>query len=436
MSNIVAIVGRPNVGKSTFFNRLVGGREAIMDDVSGVTRDRNYGYAEWLGRNFTVIDTGGYVTGSEDVFEKQIRRQSEAALEEATVILFMVDGNAGLHPYDEEFSRIVRRHKKPIIVVVNKIDNAMRVNEVAEFYSLGLDANIYGISSASGSGTGELLDELITYFPSVDAENPDEGIPRIAILGRPNAGKSSLTNMLLGEERAIVTEIAGTTRDSINARYKAFGKEFILIDTAGIRKRSKVKEDIEFYSVLRSVKALEDSDICVILLDAQHGLESQDMAIIWMALQRKKGIVLLVNKWDLIEKDNQTFGKYEKELKERLGPLSYIPIVFISVVEKQRVFQAIEKAIEVYDSYKTKIPTSQLNEKLLPEIEAYPPPTWKGKYIQIKYVTQLPTRSVTFAFFCNSPQYIREPYERYLTNKIRLHFGFDGVPINVVFRKK
>jgi len=436
MSNIVAIVGRPNVGKSTFFNRLVGGREAIMDDVSGVTRDRNYGYAEWLGRNFTVIDTGGYVTGSEDVFEKQIRKQSEAALEEATVILFMVDGNAGLHPYDEEFSRIVRRYKKPTILVVNKIDNAMRQHESAEFYSLGLEANIHGISSASGSGTGELLDELITYFPSEDAENPDEGIPRIAILGRPNAGKSSLTNMLLGEERAIVTEIAGTTRDSINARYKAFGKEFILIDTAGIRKRSKVKEDIEFYSVLRSVKALEESDICVIMLDAQHGLESQDMAIIWMALQRKKGIVLLVNKWDLIEKDNHTFGNYEKELKERLGPLSYIPIVFISVVEKQRVFQAIEKAIEVYDSYKTKIPTSQLNEKLLPEIEAYPPPSWKGKYIQIKYVTQLPTRSVTFAFFCNSPQYIREPYERYLVNKIRLHFGFDGVPINVVFRKK
>lgn len=436
MSNIVAIVGRPNVGKSTFFNRLVGGREAIMDDVSGVTRDRNYGYAEWLGRNFTVIDTGGYVTGSEDVFEKQIRRQSEAALEEATVILFMVDGNAGLHPYDEEFSRIVRRYKKPTILVVNKIDNAMRNNETAEFYALGLEANIYGISSASGSGTGELLDELITYFPSEDAENPDEGIPRIAILGRPNAGKSSLTNMLLGEERAIVTEIAGTTRDSINARYKAFGKEFILIDTAGIRKRSKVKEDIEFYSVLRSVKALEDSDICIIMLDAQHGLESQDMAIIWMALQRKKGIVILVNKWDLIEKDNHTFGNYEKELKERLGPLSYIPIVFISVVEKQRVFQAIEKAIEVYDSYKSKIPTSQLNEKLLPEIEAYPPPSWKGKYIQIKYVTQLPTRSVTFAFFCNSPQYIREPYERYLVNKIRLHFGFDGVPINVVFRKK
>lgn len=436
MSNIVAIVGRPNVGKSTFFNRLVGGREAIMDDVSGVTRDRNYGYAEWLGRNFTVIDTGGYVTGSEDVFEKQIRRQSEAALEEATVILFMVDGHAGLHPYDEEFSRIVRRYKKPLIVVVNKIDNAMRVNEVAEFYSLGLEANLYGISSASGSGTGELLDELITYFPSIDSDDPDEGIPKIAILGRPNAGKSSLTNMLLGEERAIVTEIAGTTRDSINARYKAFGKEFILIDTAGIRKRSKVKEDIEFYSVLRSVKALENSDVCVIMLDAQHGLESQDMAIIWMALQRKKGIVLLVNKWDLIEKDNYTFGNYEKELKERLGPLSFIPIVFISVVEKQRVFQAIEKAIEVYDSYKSKIPTSQLNEKLLPEIEAYPPPSWKGKYIQIKYVTQLPTRSVTFAFFCNSPQYIKEPYERYLVNKIRLHFGFDGVPINVVFRKK
>jgi GTPase len=435
MSNIVAIVGRPNVGKSTFFNRLVGGREAIMDDVSGVTRDRNYGYAEWLGRNFTVIDTGGYVTGSDDVFEKQIRRQSEAALEEASVILFMVDADAGLHPYDEEFARIVRRYKKPVIVVVNKVDNAMRTHLTAEFYALGFE-NLHGISSASGSGTGELLDELITHFPSEGIEDPDAGIPKIAILGRPNAGKSSLTNMLLGEERAIVTEIAGTTRDSINARYKAFGKEFILIDTAGIRKRSKVKEDIEFYSVLRSVKALEDSDICVIMLDAKFGLESQDMAIIWMALQRKKGIVLLVNKWDLIEKDNNTFGEYEKQLKERLGPLSYIPIVFISVVTKQRVFAAIEKAIEVYDSYKSKIPTSQLNEKLLPEIEAYPPPSWKGKYIQIKYVTQLPTKSVTFAFFCNSPQYIREPYERYLTNKIRLHFGFDGVPINVVFRKK
>lgn len=436
MSNIVAIVGRPNVGKSTFFNRLVGGREAIMDDVSGVTRDRNYGYAEWLGRNFTVIDTGGYVSGSDDVFEKQIRRQSEAALEEATVIIFMVDGEAGLHPYDEEFARIVHRYKKPVIIAVNKIDNAQRTHETAEFYSLGFDANVYGISSASGSGTGELLDELITYFPSEDAEDPDAGIPRIAILGRPNAGKSSLTNLLLGEERAIVTEIAGTTRDSINARYKAYGKEFILIDTAGIRKRSKVKEDIEFYSVLRSVKALEDSDVCIIMLDAQYGLENQDMSILWMALQRKKGIVLLVNKWDLIEKDNNTFKEYERAIKERLGPLSYIPVLFISVHEKQRVFQAIEKAIEVYDNLKSRIPTSQLNEKLLPEIEAYPPPSWKGKYIQIKYVTQLPTKTVTFAFFANLPQYVKEPYERYLIGKIRHHFGFEGVPIGVVFRKK
>ncbi len=435
MSNIVAIVGRPNVGKSTFFNRLVGGREAIMDDVSGVTRDRNYGYAEWLGKYFTVIDTGGYVHGSDDVFEKQIRKQSEAALEEANVILFMVDADAGLHPYDEEFARIVRRYKKPIIVVANKVDNAMRTHQSAEFYALGFD-NVFGISSANGSGTGELLDELISHFPNEGIEDPDEGIPKIAILGRPNAGKSSLTNVLLGEERAIVTDIAGTTRDSINARYKSFGKEFILIDTAGIRKKSKVTEDIEFYSALRSVKAIDSADVCIIMLDAQQGLESQDMHIIWLALERKKGIVILVNKWDLIEKDNKTYDKFEKEIQEKLGHINYIPILFISVLEKQRVFQAIEKVIEVYESRKRKIPTSQLNDKLLPEIENYPPPSLKGKYIQIKYITQLPTKSVTFAFFCNLPQYIKEPYERFLVNKIRLHFGFEGVPINVIFRKK
>jgi GTP-binding protein len=435
MSNIVAIVGRPNVGKSTFFNRMVGGREAIMDDVSGVTRDRNYGYAEWLGRYFTVIDTGGYVTGSDDVFEKQIRKQSEAALEEASVILFMVDADAGLHPYDEEFARIVRRYKKPVIVVANKVDNSMRTHLISEFYALGFE-NVFGISSANGGGTGDLLDEVIKHFPSEGIEDPDEGIAKIAILGRPNAGKSSLTNVLLGEERAIVTDIAGTTRDSINAKYKAFGKEFILIDTAGIRKRSKVNEDIEFYSVLRSVKALDSSDVCIVMLDAEKGLEAQDMHIIWLAVQRKKGIVILVNKWDLIEKDNDTYSKFEKKIKEQLGHINYIPIVFISVTQKQRVFQAIEKAIEVYDSIKRKIPTSQLNEALLPEIENYPPPALKGKYIKIKYVTQLPTRSVTFAFFCNLPQYIKEPYERFLTNKIRQNFGFEGVPINIVFRKK
>lgn len=435
MSNIVAIVGRPNVGKSTFFNRLVGGREAIMDDVSGVTRDRNYGYAEWLGRYFTVIDTGGYVHGSDDVFEKQIRKQSEAALEEANVILFMVDADAGLHPYDEEFARIVRRYKKPIIVVANKVDNAMRTHLSAEFYALGFE-HVFGISSANGSGTGELLDQLISYFPNEGIEDPDEGIPKIAILGRPNAGKSSLTNVLLGEERAIVTDIAGTTRDSINARYKSFGKEFILIDTAGIRKKSKVTEDIEFYSALRSVKAIDSADVCIIMLDAQQGLESQDMHIIWLALERKKGIVILVNKWDLIEKDNKTYDRFEKEIQEKLGHINYIPILFISVLEKQRVFQAIEKVVEVYESRKRKIPTSQLNDKLLPEIENYPPPSLKGKYVQIKYITQLPTKSVTFAFFCNLPQYIKEPYERFLVNKIRMHFGFEGVPINVIFRKK
>jgi GTPase len=435
MTNVVAIVGRPNVGKSTFFNRMVGGREAIMDDVSGVTRDRNYGYAEWLGKNFTVIDTGGYVSGSDDIFEKQIRKQSEAALEEANVILFMVDAFAGLHPYDEEFARIVRRYKKPIIVVANKVDNAMRTDLIHEFYSMGFDT-IFGVSSANGSGTGELLDELIKHFPNEGVEDPDEGIPKIAILGRPNAGKSSLTNVLLGEDRAIVTDVAGTTRDSINARYKSFGQEFILIDTAGIRKRSKVTEDIEFYSALRSVKAIDSADVCIIMLDAQQGLESQDMHIIWLALERKKGVVILVNKWDLIEKNNKTHDEFEKQIREKLGHINYIPILFISVLEKQRVFQAIEKTVEVYNSCKRKVPTSELNDKLLPEIEAYPPPSLKGKYIKIKYVTQLPTRSVTFAFFCNLPQYIKEPYERYLMNKIRLHFGFDGVPINVVFRKK
>ncbi|MTI40459.1 ribosome biogenesis GTPase Der [Fulvivirga lutimaris] len=434
MANIVAIVGRPNVGKSTLFNRLVEQRKAIMDDESGVTRDRHYGHGEWVGKYFTVVDTGGYVTGSDDKFESEIRKQVVLALEEATVILFMVDSFAGLTDLDKDFANLLRSSKKPVFIVANKADTAERSHMAMEFYALGM-GEVYPIAAASGSGTGELLDEVVKHLDE-GIENPDLGIPKIAILGRPNVGKSSFLNALLGKERTIVTDEAGTTRDAINTRYKMFNKDFILTDTAGIRKKSKVKEDIEFYSVLRSIQALQDSDVCIFLIDATLGLEGQDMSIIGLAQKYNKGMIIMVNKWDLIEKETNTAEKFKKELISKLGLLDYVPIIFTSVIKKQRIFQAIEKAIEVNENRTRKIPTSKLNELMLPEIENNPPPALKGKYIKIKYITQLPVHTPTFAFFCNLPQYIKAPYERYLENKLRKHFDFEGVPIRLFFRKK
>lgn len=435
MANIVAIVGRPNVGKSTFFNRLAGKKSAIMDDESGVTRDRHYGYSDWGGKFFTVIDTGGYVTGSDDIFEEAIRDQVNLAMEEATVILFLVDVDQGVHPLDQEFANVLRRTKKPVYVVANKADTSQRAHGAGEFYSLGFE-HIFAVSSQNGAGTGDLLDEIISHFEIEGIENPDEGIPRISILGRPNVGKSSFTNLLLGTERSIVTEIAGTTRDAINSRYNAYGKEFIITDTAGLRRKSRVHENIEFYSVMRSIRALEDSDVCIVMIDAQNGLESQDMNIIGLANKNRKGIVILVNKWDLVEKDSNTAKRFEDTLKETLRDLTFIPIVFVSVHSKQRVMKAIETAIEVYENRKSRIPTSKLNDVMLPLIERNPPPALKGKYIKIKYITQLPTNTPTFAFFCSHSNYVKEPYERFLENRLRENFQLDGVPINIIFREK
>lgn len=435
MANIVAIVGRPNVGKSTLFNRLVERREAIMDNESGVTRDRHYGFAEWTGKGFTVIDTGGYVHGSDDVFEDAIRNQVMRALKEATVIIFMADCNDGLTDLDKDFANVVRTVNKPVLIVGNKADNADKRQNSVEFYGLGL-GEVYPISSATGSGTGDLLDEVVKYFQEEDDQNPDDALPKIAIMGRPNVGKSSFVNVLIGEDRSIVTDIAGTTRDSINTRYNMFGKDFILIDTAGVRKKAKVKEDIEFYSVIRSIRSLQNSDVSIVMIDAQNGLESQDMNLINLAIKYRKGIILMVNKWDLIEKDQHTADKFTKQIKERLGTLSYIPIVFTSVLTKQRVFKAIETAINVYNERYKKVPTSELNNVLLKEIDKFKPPSFRGKHIKIKYITQLPTSTPTFAFFCNFPKYVKSPYARYLENKIRVNFGFIGVPVKLVFRDK
>jgi len=434
MANIIAIVGRPNVGKSTLFNRLVEKRAAIMDDTSGVTRDRHYGAGEWIGKNFTVIDTGGYVVGSEDKFEGAIRDQVSIALEEASVIVFMVDCTVGLTGLDNDFAHVLRKSKKPVYVAANKADNAEQVIMANEFYSMGFN-NIFAISSATGSGTGEILDAIVSHFPK-DEESENNDTPRIAILGRPNVGKSSFLNVLLGKERAIVTDEAGTTRDAIDTHYTAYGKDFILTDTAGIRKKSRVKDNIEFYSVMRSIGAMENSDVCIIIVDATRGMESQDINIISLAHKYNKGILIMVNKWDLIEKDSKTSDAFKKEIEMKLGEMNYIPILFSSVHKKQRIFQVLEKAIEVYENRIKKISTSKLNEILLPEIEHYPPPSYKGKYIKIKYITQLPTHTPTFAFFCNLPQYIKHAYERFIENKLRSHFGFDGVPVRIFFRKK
>ncbi|MEM0939401.1 MAG: ribosome biogenesis GTPase Der [Bacteroidota bacterium] len=435
MANILAIVGRPNVGKSTLFNRLVEKRQAIMDNESGVTRDRHYGYGEWNGKNFTVIDTGGYVEGSDDIFEEAIRSQVKEALKEASVILFMVDCDIGLHGLDQDFANVLREINKPIFIAANKADNQERLLSANEFYSLALEAPIFAIAAASGSGTGDLLDEISAHFEE-EIEADEESVPKLSIVGKPNVGKSSFVNTLVGQERSIVTNIAGTTRDAINTRYNLFGKDFILTDTAGIRKKSKVRQNIEFYSVLRAIQALQNSDVCIIMVDAETGLESQDMNIIGLAHKYKKGMVLMVNKWDLIEKDTKTADEYKKAFARKLGPLSYLPIIFTSVLNKQRIMQTLELALHVYKNRSRKISTSKLNELMGKEIENYPPPAVRGHHIKIKYLTQLPTQTPTFAFFCNFPQYVKEPYQRYLMNRLRNYFDFKGVPIKVVFRKK
>jgi len=433
MSNIIAIVGRPNVGKSTLFNRLTESRKAIVDDFSGVTRDRHYGKAEWTDKEFTVIDTGGYVANSEDLFEAAIREQVVIAIEEASVIIFMVDVTTGITDLDDDIANLLRKSKKPVFVVVNKVDNTALETESSVFYSFGL-GEIYTISSMSGSGTGDLLDEVVKHFEDIQEE--ENTLPKITIVGRPNVGKSSLINALIGKDRNIVTPIAGTTRDSIHIHYNQYGHEFMFIDTAGLRKKTKVKENIEFYSVMRTIKALEDSDVVMLMLDAEEGLESQDINIFHLAEKNKKGVVILVNKWDLIEKNDKTMKAFEEQIKHKLQPFTDVPILFISVLNKQRIFKAIETALEVQKNRAKKIPTSKLNDVLLPIIEAYPPPATKGKYIKIKYITQINGVAPMFAFFCNLPQYIKEPYKRFIENKLRENFDFSGVPIQIYFRQK
>lgn len=436
MANIVSIVGRPNVGKSTLFNRLTESRKAIMDNQSGVTRDRHYGYGEWTDQYFTVIDTGGYVVGSEDIFEGAIRDQVELAIEESTVVLFMVDTVTGLTDLDKDFANVLRKFNKPVYLVANKAETTERYQSAAEFYELGLGDEIFAISAQTGFGTGDLLDAVITHFETAGIEDPEAGIPRIAIMGRPNVGKSSFLNVLTGTDRSIVTDIAGTTRDAIHTHYKAFGMEFILTDTAGLRRKSRVNEDIEYYSTLRSVKAMEESDVCIVLLDATLGLEGQDLTIIGLADKAKKGIVIMVNKWDLVEKDSKTADTFKKNLLERLAPMNYMPVIFASVVEKQRIHQVMEKALEVYQNKTKKISTSKLNDIMQKEIERNPPPADRGKFINIKYMIQLPTPSPTFIFFSSNPKHVKDAYLRYLENRMREHFDFSGAPITIFFREK
>jgi GTP-binding protein len=434
MGNIVAIVGRPNVGKSTFFNRLIKRREAIVDAVSGVTRDRHYGKTDWNGKEFSVIDTGGYVVGSDDVFEKEIDKQVELAIDEADAIIFMVDVETGITGMDEDVAKLLRKVKKPVFLVVNKVDNNKRAEGAVEFYGLGL-GDYYTIASINGSGTGDLLDAIVEALPEKE-EREEEELPRFAVVGRPNAGKSSFINALIGEERYIVTDIAGTTRDSIDTKYNRFGFEFNLVDTAGIRRKSKVKEDLEFYSVMRSVRAIEHCDVCLLVMDATRGFDGQVQNIFWLAERNRKGIVILVNKWDLVDKDNKTAKDYEKQIRKEIAPFTDVPIVFMSVLNKQRIFKAIETAVEVYKNRSKRIKTSTLNDTLLPIIQKNPPPAYKGKYVKIKYIMQLPTPQPQFAFFCNLPQYVKEPYKRFLENQLREHFDFTGVPVSVYMRKK
>lgn len=435
MSKVVAIVGRPNVGKSTLFNRFIGERKAIVDDVSGVTRDRHYGVAEWIGKEFVIVDTGGYVANSSDFFEAEIRKQVDFAIQEADVLLFMVDVLVGITDEDEEFARVLRRSKKHVLVVANKVDNFAQATEASVFYRFGFE-EMFTLSSVNGSGTGELLDRVIEVL-NIDEEKPEENpLPKFAILGRPNVGKSTLLNVLIGEERNIVSSIPGTTRDSIHTHYNKFGKEFLLIDTAGLRKKGKVTDDIEFYSVMRAIKAMEDADVMILVVDAVEGMEAQDTNIFALAAKRNKGIMILVNKWDLVEKDNKTMETYLKTIHEKIAPFTDVPVIFVSALDKTRIFKAVDVAMEVYENRRKRITTHELNEFMLKVIEDYPPPSVKGKFIKIKYVTQLHSNTPAFALFCNHPQYIRESYTRYLENKLREQFNFQGVPISMFFRKK
>ena len=434
--SLVAIVGRPNVGKSTLFNRLVGMRQAIVDDISGVTRDRHYGRCEWCGREFSVVDTGGYTTNSDDVFEAAIREQVQIAINEADVILFMVEAATGVTDYDAEIADVLRRAKKPVILAVNKVDSGEKMYDAYQFYSMGL-GELFSISAANGSGTGDLLDAIVKVLPEdVQTEDPYAGLPRIAIVGKPNVGKSSLTNALLGTDRNIVTPVAGTTRDAIETYYNKFGHEFMLVDTAGIRRKAKVHEDLEFYSVMRSIRAIEHSDVCIMMIDATTGMEAQDMNIFNLILKNRKGVVLVVNKWDLFIKDSNTLKQYEQTLRARLAPFADVPIIFTSVLKMTRIQDVLDAVTRVYENYSTKIPTARINEAMLPIIEETPPPSIKGKYVKIKYITQLPTRFPAFAFFCNLPQYIKEPYKRFLENKLRENFDLTGCPIQIFFRQK
>lgn len=432
--SIVAIVGRPNVGKSTFFNRLIQRREAIVDATSGVTRDRHYGRSDWNGKEFSVIDTGGYVRGSDDVFEAEIDKQVELAIGEADVIIFMVDVESGVTGMDEDVAILLRKVSKPVFLAINKVDNAQRSKDAVEFYALGL-GEYFTIASINGSGTGDLLDAVVKALPDTPM-NEDETLPRFAVVGRPNAGKSSFINALIGEERYIVTDIAGTTRDSMDTKYNRFGFEFNLVDTAGIRRKSKVKEDLEFFSVMRSVRAIEHSDVCLLLLDATRGFDGQVQNIFWLAERNRKGIVILVNKWDLVEKDNKTMKEFEAKIREEIEPFTDVPIVFMSALTNQRIYKAIETAVEVFKNRSKRIKTRELNDVLLPEISYRPPPAYKGKYVKIKFITQLPTPQPQFAFFCNLPQYVKEPYKRFLENKLREHYDFHGVPVTIYMRKK
>jgi len=431
---MIAIVGRPNVGKSTLFNRLIGMRQAIVDEFSGVTRDRHYGKSEWNGKSFSVIDTGGYIKGSDDIFEGEIRKQVLLAIEEADVILFVVDVIEGLHGLDEEVSKVLRKTEKPVYLVANKADNHSQSLEATEFYALGL-GEVHSISAINGSGTGELLDQVVTHLKH-EEEEEESDLPRIAVVGRPNAGKSSLINALLGNERNIVTDIAGTTRDSIDTRFNAFGFDFNLVDTAGVRKKSKVHEDLEFYSVMRSIRTIEHADVCILMVDAEAGFSVQDLNLFGLIQKNKKAVIICMNKWDLIEKDTNTAKKVEYEIRERISPFKDVEIIFTSVPNKTRLLKVLEGAIRAYENQKQKIKTSELNDFFLPLIGAYPPPSTKGKYIKIKYVSQLPTPYPSFAFFANLPQYVKEPYKRFLENKLRENWNFMGTPVLVHIRKK
>lgn len=436
MSNLVAIVGRPNVGKSTLFNRLVGSRQAIVTEISGTTRDRQYGHTNWTGHEFSIVDTGGWVSGSEDVFESEINKQVQIAIEEADVILFVVDVMAGMTDLDREVAGLLRRAKKPILLVANKADTFEIGYQSAEFYALGL-GDPYAISAINGSGTGDLLDAIVNSLPEQHESETEKELPRFAVVGRPNAGKSSLINAFIGEERNIVTNVAGTTRDSIYTEYNKFGFSFYLVDTAGIRKRGKVQEDLEYYSVIRSIRAIENSDICIAMIDATRGIESQDVNILSLVMRNSKGLVVCVNKWDLVEnKTNEVIRVFEEAIRSRLAPFSDFPILFISALTKQRIFKVLEVANAVYQRRSKRIPTHELNEVLLPIIEETPPPSWKGKYIKIKYVTQLPTAVPSFAFYANLPQWVKDPYKRFLENQIRKNWDFSGIPINIFIREK